>query len=227
LDVKLTNIKEVQNQNDTRECSNAIMKTQFQKADITVDTLGFYEFLDHTTLEEGTFVYRTLPQNQKEKISRKYYNTRILRLEIKPKDAEVIKKMQNGEHDKIACTFAFLVNEVFETLLDENVNYIISKAVVSNGELLNDTALNLYRPILDENVDTSSIVLYISEDLKISKGLLSSIENEMIRILSILKKYLTWCEALEENNFKYVKGIDKNDVFTFNVINQIIPNTLS
>ena len=133
--------------------------------------------------------------------------------------------MQNGEHDKIACTFAFLINELFETLLDENINYIISKAVVSSDSLLNDEAIKLYRPIIDEKIDLSVITLYIIEDLKISKGLLSSIENELARIFSVLKGYLNWYESHTENTHKYIDCIDKNKVFTFNIVNQIIPST--
>lgn len=225
LILNLSSVKDVQNEEDVREYSNVTMKTEVQKADVTVDTLGFYEFLDHTTLEEGAYVYRTLPENIQEKVRRKYYNTRVLKIEIKPKDLEIVKKMQNGEHDKLACTFAFLINELFETLLDENVNYTISKAVVSSDSLLKDEAVKLYRPIIDEKTDLSVITLYIIEDLKISKGLLSSIENEMGRILSVLKRYLTWYGAQGETGCKYVNRVDKNGLFEFETVNQIIPNT--
>lgn len=223
LNVNLSNIKTSDKDEDIRECSNVIMKTEMQKADVMVDTLGFYEFLDYTTLEEGAYVYRTLLQKQKEKMIRKYYNTRILKLEIRPKDLELVKRMQNGEHDKIACTLAFLINEIFETLLDENVSYVISKAVVADSSIIENEEIKLYRPIVEEKADLSSIVIYIIEDLKISKGLLTTIENEIPRIFSVVKRYLEWHENSGEEGNKYINRININNVLVLEEMKKILP----
>ena len=223
LNVNLSNIKMSEKEEDIREYSNIIMKTEIQKADVMVDTLGFYEFLDYTTLEEGAYVYRTLLQKQKEKMIRNYYNTRVLKIEIKPKDLELINKMQNGEHDKIACTLAFLINEIFETLLDENVSYVISKAVVADSSIIENEEIKLYRPIIDEKADLSSIDIYIIEDLKISKGLLTTIENEIPRIFSIMKRYLEWYENNDKEGNKYINRINKSNILVLEEMKKVLP----
>lgn len=223
-EIKLSNIVDVEEEEEVRDYSKATIRTQIQKANVDIDILGYYEFLDYTTLENGSYVYRQVPKIQKEKMSRKYFNSRVLRLEITPKDEEIKKIMVNDGRDKLSCTLAFLLNELLESLLDENLAYITARATISNKSLLDNEEIKLYRPIIEKKVEPSSIVIYIIEDLKISKGLLTTIENEILRLLLLIKKYLIWYEGLENKEETYINGINVNNTLMFKEINKIISN---
>lgn len=222
VEINLSNIKENEIDEATKEFSSVILKTQIQNANIDINTLGYYEFQDFTTLEEGTYTYIKLPKAQQEKMNRNYYNNRVLKLQITPKTEESKKLIEGELKDKIACTLAFLLNEVFETLLDENAPYVKVKAVVSNKDILKNEEIKLYRPIIDQKVDATSISIYIIEDLKISKGLLTTIENELPRILSLIKKYLAWYNELPKEEETYVKRININNSLKLKETNKIL-----
>jgi len=226
-EINLTNLKRIEKEEEIREYSEALIKKEILFANMNVNTLGYYEFLDCTTLEEGAYTYRKLTQSQKEKTARKYYNTKVLKLEIVPKSLEMQNSMNEEIHDKLAYTLSFLLNELFESLLDENSPYIMVKAVVSNKEILKNEEVNLYRPIIDKKVDINTISIYIIEDLKISKGLLATIENEIPRILTLTKKYLNWYENILPEDDTYIKYINVNNSLMLNEIKKIIPNIFS
>ena len=222
-EISLSNIKKIEKEEELKEYSEATIKQEIQFANLDINTLGYYEFIDSTTLEAGAFSYRKLTEMQKAQTARKYYNTRILKLQITPKVVELQNLIRGENHDKIAYTLSFLLNELFESLLDENAPYITARAIVSNKEILNNEEVKLYRPIIDKKVDMKSISVYIFEDLKISKGLLGTIENEIPRILSIIKKYLNWNESLLPEEDKYIKQININNSLMLKEVNKIIP----
>ena len=221
IEISLSNIKKLEKHDEIKEYSEATIKKEIQFANINVNTLGYYEFADSTTLEEGAYTYRKLTLSQKDKIARKYYNSKVLKLEIIPK---ILENVNIELHDKLAYTVSFLLNEIFESLLDENIPFITARAIVSSNDILENEEVKLYRPIIDKKVNLNSISIYIIEDLKISKGLLGTIENEIPRILSLLKKYLNWYLNCQSEQKTYIKSINVNNSLKLEEINKIIPN---
>lgn len=222
--VEISNIRSLESVNETKEYCDITIKKEIEYADLNIQTEGYYEFLDHTTLENAEYIYRKLSKRQIEKNSRKYYNTRVLKLTFKQNIKSKNKDVGEEVRDKIAYTLSFLLNEVLESLLDENTPYIMAKAVVSNKDIIENEEAKIYRPIVDEKIEKNAIVIYIIEDLKISKGLLSTIENELPRIMKIIKSYLNWYEANKDKEEKYIKNININNILAFDEVNNILPN---
>lgn len=181
---------------------NTILEKKIINSNITINTLGYYEFNNNISFLTGEYSYK------KVNITRNYKSTDILNIKITSKD---ILSMNDKDLFKVSFTISILLNEIFNTLFSNVNKYIITRSVVKNKTIYSDhknnELINMYKPIIYENID-EGINIYITEDTELEKGIIESIINNFDNtILKILYDYLHWLLKEDNNN--------KNDKLSF------------
>ena len=174
---------------------NTILEKKIINCNITINTLGYYEFNNNISFLTGEYSYKKI------NITRTYKSTDILNIKITNKD---ILSMTDKDLFKVSFTISTLLNEIFNTLFSNVNKYIIVRNVVKNKSIYNDhknnELINLYKPIICEDID-EGINIYITEDTELEKGILESIINNFDNtILKVLYDYLHW--LLKEDSSK-------------------------
>lgn len=189
---------------------DSILKKSVLYADIEINTDGYYEFNNAISFAPGGFGYKKVDVKKKG-LRRNYKSTNVLAINIQ---SGAISKMSEKDRFKLSFTFSVLLNEIFETLFSNINQYILVRNVVSNNSYLqefsNNELVNLYRPIIDENIE-GGITIYITEDTELEKGITDIIVNNFDNIIvKLLFDYLVW--LTQENSAKSTEKWFESDV---------------
>ena len=171
---------------------DSVLKKSILRADIEVNTDGYYEFNSAISFAPGGFGYKKVDAKKKG-LRRNYKSTNVLAVNI---SSPTISAMSSKDKFKLSFTLSVLLNEMFETLFSNIKQYIIVRSVVSNesdwADFANQEIVNLYRPIVDPDVD-NGINIYITEDTELEKGITDTIVNNFDNIIMrLLFDYLYW-----------------------------------
>lgn len=182
---------------------DSILKKNILRADIEVNTDGYYEFNNAISFAPGGFGYKKV-DSKKKGLRRNYKSTNVLAVNI---SSATISAMSQKEKFKLSFTLSVLLNEIFETLFSNIKQYIIVRSVVPDNscwsDFENEEIINLYRPIVDSNVE-DGINIYITEDTELEKGITDTIVNNFDNIIMrLLFDYLFW--LLQEKEGKRVE----------------------
>ena len=178
---------------------DSVLKKSVVRADIDVNTDGYYEFSDAVSFAHGDFGYKKV-DTAKKGLSRNYKSTNILAVNI---SSPSISVMSEKEKFRLSFTLSVLLNEMFETLFSSINQYILVRNVVSNDKVWKDfkeeELLKLYRPIVDASAE-NGINIYITEDTELEKGITDTIVNNFDNIiLRLLFDYLYWLVKEEKD----------------------------
>lgn len=179
---------------------DSVLKKSILRADIEVNTDGYYEFNNAISFAPGGFAYKKVDAKKKG-LRRNYKSTNVLAVNI---TSSTIAAMSAKEKFKLSFTLSVLLNEMFETLFSNIKQYIVVRSVVPDNSHWSDFAdqeiVNLYRPIIDTQVD-DGINIYITEDTELEKGITDTIVNNFDNIIMrLLFDYLFWLLQEKEGN---------------------------
>ncbi len=156
----------------------------------TVGGLGirrrFADFRVQTPAYWHMEVYNDFSSGKKVEVNgipdRVYFNKQILQISF----------LNTEVTDKVRCTLAVLLNEVFRTLFAENQAYIVASTPgCFDGPFQ-------YSVEGTDGFAPDDDAIYIIEDSQLDVGLLVAVERNLDRIFSIVCDYLEWhFEALE------------------------------
>ena len=184
----------------TLNVRNSVLKKNMLRADIEVNTDGYYEFNNAISFVPGGFGYKRVDAKKKG-LRRVYKATNVLAINI---TSDTINAMSQQDKFRLSFTLSVLFNEIFETLFSNIKQYILVRSVVSDsshyGAYAEEELINLYRPIIDPQVE-DGINLYITEDTELEKGITDTIVNHFDNIIMrLLFDYLYWLLAEKEDN---------------------------
>lgn len=179
---------------------DSVLKKNILRADIVVNTDGYYEFNNAISFTPGGFGYKSV-DSKKKGLRRNYKSTNVLAVNI---SSATISAMSQKEKFKLSFTLSVLLNEIFETLFSNIKQYIIVRSVVPNedcwSDFKNEELIKLYRPIIDSNIE-DGINIYITEDTELEKGITDTIINNFDNIIMrLLFDYLFWLLKENEND---------------------------
>lgn len=182
---------------------DSILKKTILRADIEVNTDGYYEFNNAISFAPGGFGYKKVDAKKKG-LRRNYKSTNVLAVNISSK---TISAMSQTEKFKLSFTLSVLLNEIFATLFSNIKQYIVVRSAVPDNncwaDFANEEIVHLYRPIVDANVE-EGINIYITEDTELEKGITDTIVNNFDNIIMrLLFDYLFW--LLKEKEGKRIE----------------------
>ena len=174
------------------EVRDSILKKSILRADVEVNTDGYYEFNNAISFVNGGFAYKKVDSTKKG-LRRSYKSTNVLAVNI---TSASIAAMSEKDKFKLSFTLSVLLNEMFETLFSNIKQYIIVRSVVADdsqwADFSNEELVKLYRPIVDPKVE-DGISIYITEDTELEKGITDTIVNNFDNvIMRLLFDYLFW-----------------------------------
>jgi hypothetical protein len=174
------------------EVRDSILKKSILRADIEVNTDGYYEFNNEISFASGSFAYKKVDAKKKG-LRRNYKSTNVLAVNIA---SSTIAAMSQKEKFRLSFTLSVLLNEMFETLFSNIKQYIIVRSVVADdsewADFADEEITKLYRPIVDTEV-AEGINIYITEDTELEKGITDTIVNNFDNvIMRLLFDYFFW-----------------------------------
>lgn len=154
----------------------------YQYADFTVDTPGYWKLTAYNDFDNGDLVMvNGVP-------ARNYHHKQILKFDF--------SKFGDAFTDSIRMTLTNLLNEVFVTLFADNQPFI---SAITPGSFDAPMTYSLSIALDIENADKC---IFIVEDSQLDIGLLIAVERNMNRILQIISDYLSWNKEQIERSLR-------------------------
>lgn len=194
-----------------------VLKYQMGKINYKVKTDGYFEFKNGISRIPGEYRYVGLDEDNILKTIRNHVNADAIRIEFsRPKAEKVDVLAHRILNEELGQKLAFLMSEVFESMLGENAKYIQVKALKNRAEniFVDETWVS---PIEIDNYLSDNIEIYILEDTKIERGLIDMIYKNLDNILGIIHEYLEWVFEIEptlnENLYKdaFIKNVERSE----------------
>lgn len=163
---------------------------------IEVITKGFLELEKYNDIASSKEVVINQPPN------RYYQNKRVLKIQL----PEVT--------DNIRITITILLNELFKTTYPNNHSYLIATTKLDDEQV--NTLKGIIYPV---DVNETDKYIYIIEDSQFDIGLISSVEKNLERFITIILDYLNWhLNKISDGNEDY-----KNNYYLLFGFKQQIP----